>query len=265
MPVKNILKKNPFSDTIVIPSSAISVEPTLELKTLTISRIARILGIFQAENVIVYRDEKNNRNYRIFCDVLKYLLLPPYLKKYTRKRDTLRKVGIAYPLNLAIHTVSPDLKKDPIRLGWIIETVDKYARIDVGIDKPLVVKMKKDHSFEDVVLVDTNKRSIIEKDNYYVGFNINCSNNSEELHRVIHGINPDAIIGTSVKGTPIEKCLKCKKAKKRAILFGGPNRGIKSLYRNLEYNEIINIMESQGTITIRTEEAICIALSKLTR
>ncbi|MCE4606491.1 MAG: hypothetical protein F7B59_04070 [Desulfurococcales archaeon] len=265
MPVKNILKKNRFSDTIIIPSSTISVEPTLELKTLTVSRIARILGLFQVDNAIVYRDERSNINHRIFCDVLKYVLVPPYLKKYIKKKDTLRKVGIAYPLNLAIHTVLPDLKKDPIRLGWVIDAGSGHARIDVGLDKPLIVETRKGYPSDNIVLVDANKHRIIEGNEYYTGFTVHCPNNSKDLRRIILRINPGAIIGTSVRGTPIEKCLKCKKAEKRVFFFGGPNRGIKSIYKNIEYSEIVNILENQGTITIRTEEAICITLSKLTR
>ncbi|MCE4615165.1 MAG: hypothetical protein F7B60_06530 [Desulfurococcales archaeon] len=265
MPVKNILKNNPFSDIIIIPSSILSVEPTLELKTLTVSRIARILGIFQADGVIIYCDERKNGNFKTFCSVLKYLLMPPYLKKYVKKSETLRKVGIAYPLNLAIHNVTTNLKLDPIRLGLVVESSDRRVEVDIGLDKPIGIKTNSRYRLNSLILVNVNEGRIINEEKYYTGFTIHCVNRIQDLHKIILNIKPDGIFGTSVKGTPLERCSKCWIAKKRAFVFGGPSKGIKSIYKGIEYDEVLNTLKDQGTTTIRTEEAICITLSKLVK
>ena len=48
--------------SIAIPDSALSDEKTLENKTRKISSIARSCGIFRVNEIIIYRDGKNNES-----------------------------------------------------------------------------------------------------------------------------------------------------------------------------------------------------------
>ena len=62
--------------SIAIPSSALSDEKTLENKTRKISSIARSCGIFRVNEIIIYRDGKENEaDLKLFVTILKYLEL----------------------------------------------------------------------------------------------------------------------------------------------------------------------------------------------
>ncbi len=262
MPVINIKRNSGHHDSIVVPSSILSVEPTLETKTMTASRIARIAGIFQLENILVYRNT-DLWNYRVLCDILKFLKTPPYLRKYYKKKRTLRKIGLAYPLNIAIHKVIPDIHANPLRIGYILKVEGKKALVDVGLEKPVEIKLTTKMKPGTMILVDAVHQTPVPEDIYYTGYHVYCIKNSRDLELTVKKISADIKIGTSVNGKNYKKCMRCTLARKRVFFFGGPRKGVLEVYGENVFDEIINIMENQGTDTLRTEEAICIVLSRL--
>ncbi len=264
MPVKNLLKTHVYSDIIILPSSILEVELTLEMRTLLVSRIARILGAFQVDELLVYKSSKH-RLFEEFCSIMEYLLTPPYLKKYVPKKKTLSKIGIAYPFNIAIHVVEKNPDRDPIRLGLIASKKKGKILVDVGIGAPLLLESNnREYSRGDIVLVDLEKKSILDSHNYYVGFRVKCFNTMNRLLHYVEGRRKEgyALIGTSVKGSDYRECRACDKYK-RIIFYGDPRRGVDEMYKGVSFDDVINILTGQGTVTLRTEEALCISLSRL--
>ena len=88
------------------------------------------------------------------------------------------------------------------------------------------------------------------------------------MYESVSEVKPDFVIGTSRYAEPITSILdevkhKIKDAKHLAILFGGPYSGLHELIQGRK-NIIdleVNTVPSQGTKTIRTEEAVLITLS----
>jgi predicted SPOUT superfamily RNA methylase MTH1 len=166
-------------------------------------------------------------------------------------------------LNIGIQKITRDIQVDPIRVGYIVKIEDNKAIIDVGADKPIEIDASTRLKPGSTVLVHAIHKTILREDLYYTGYNVHCIRTSRELERVTKKISVELKIGTSIKGEYYKKCRKCLLAKKRLFFFGGPRRGILEIYGKNVYDEIINIMDRQGTDTLRTEEALCIVLSRL--
>ena len=104
-----------------------------------------------------------------------------------------------------------------------------------------------------------------EPDDVYWGYDVISSNKS--LKNSLKLINPDLVIETTRKGDSInsifnELRFKVEDCTSTAILFGGPYSSIQEDVSSGKWDLFsINTIPSQGTETVRTEEAVIATLS----
>jgi len=104
----------------------------------------------------------------------------------------------------------------------------------------------------------------------YWGFSV--FKEEQSFLKIIKNNNYDLVIATSVKGQSLsdnfeEIIKKWKKANNIILEFGAPNKGLFEIAKDEGFNLIentdfiLNIIPRQGTVTIRTEEALFATLS----
>ena len=78
---------------IAVPDSSLNDEKTLENKTRKIAIIARACGIFKVNEIIIYKDGKDNeQDSKLLYTVLKYLSTPQYFRRKMFPKSNLLKL-----------------------------------------------------------------------------------------------------------------------------------------------------------------------------
>jgi predicted SPOUT superfamily RNA methylase MTH1 len=259
--------------SIFVPASILSETKDLRIKTYKIGLIGRAAAIFKADRIVIYSDNSDKEEVKFISDVLTYMNTPQYLRKrvFPITRE-LRNVGILPPLRTPHHPTG-ELSEGDYRQGLTLKRTKKGTIVDIGTDRNALCKEKlsvnKVMSFK---VVKLGKEIVIDPDvpDFYWGYKVLSTN--KNLYESIRTLKPgpDLVIGTSRYATPITSVLeevkdKLKGSKHTAILFGGPYSGIDELISGQDEKEIIdlevNTVPSQGTKTVRTEEAVLATLS----
>jgi hypothetical protein len=259
--------------SIFVPASILSETKDLRIKTYKIGLIGRSAAIFKADRIVVYSDESDKEEVKFISDVLTYMNTPQYLRKqvFPITRE-LRNVGILPPLRTPHHPTG-ELGEGEYRQGLTIKRTKKGTVVDIGADKLALCKEKlsvnKVLSFK---VIKLGKEIILDPDvpDFYWGYKVLATN--KDLYNSIKMMKPgpDLVIGTSRYAPSITSVLdevkeKLKGSKHTAILFGGPYSGLEDLLSSQNEKEIIdfevNTVPSQGTKTVRTEEAVLATLS----
>jgi hypothetical protein len=262
--------------SIAIPDSALSDEKTLENKTRKISSIARSCGIFRINEIIIYRDGKQNENdSKLFLTILKYLETPQYFRKNTfGKTNLLKFAGVLPPLKIPnqIGTSRPEeIKKNEVREAVVVrvkgqkgvdigvgQIINYHSKYDVG--KRIIVKIK--NTFPNFSVKEITKNEI----SGYWSYNVRLSGN---LFSLLSGWNGIKLL-TSRKGKQInaQHIEELRKASDPIlVVFGTTDKGIHDMLgnkiSNLQNSKTINFFPNQGTQTVRIEEAVMGCLSVL--
>ncbi len=281
-----IVKRRSKKIVIVMPFSTITPIQSNREKTLAIGRIARSLVIFRVDELILYSDGlESNIDRRLFSDVLEYMLTPPYLrKKIIPLKNTLKYVGVLPPLRIAtIYSVSRIPKLGELRLGIVKSFSNNNSKIhiDVGLSEDLIIEVDHGNSHNinlkknDIVLVKITsinplKGVIADKSNVYTGFRFSKTFNLAKTLNMLKNSNYTLIAtsryGVYVKEVEYEIKSLANNSKGIVLIFGSPYEGLNSIFKRLNVSEklidiTINLVKEQGVKTIRTEEAILIALS----
>ena len=259
--------------SIFVPASIISETKDLRIKTYKIGLIGRAAAIFKADRIVVYSDNSDKEEVKFISDVLTYMNTPQYLRKkvFPITRE-LRNVGILPPLRTPHHPTG-ELSEGDYRQGLTLKRTKKGTVVDIGADRLALCKEKlsvnKVLSFK---VVKLGKELIIDPDvpDYYWGYKVLSTNKNLYDSILTLKPGPDLVIGTSRYAQSITSVLKevtgkLKGSKHTAILFGGPYSGLDELISGQDEKEIIdlevNTVPSQGTKTVRTEEAVLATLS----
>jgi methyltransferase len=255
--------------SIFIPASLTAETKDSKIKTYKVGTIGRSAAIFKAQRIVVYQDEIEREEAKFISDVLTYMNTPQYLrKKVFPIRTELKHVGILPPLRTPHHPTGK-LKQGDYRQGLTLKRTRRGTLVDIGIDKPVLCREKlsvnKIISFKVVKLA---KKIIIEPDKPDVYWGYETLSTYKDLYESVLAVNPDLVIGTSRYAEPITSILdevngKLKDAKHLAILFGGPYSGLHDIIKG-QKNIIdleVNTVPTQGTETIRTEEAVFATLA----
>ncbi len=280
----DIVKKRSKKIIVIMPFSTITPIQSNREKTLAIGRIVRSLAIFRVDELILYSDGlEKNIDRRLFNDILEYMLTPPYLrKKIIPLKNTLRYVGILPPLIIAtMHSVSRTPKLGELRLGIIKSFSNNRIHVDVGLDKELTIEVNHQCSRitslerNNVILVKITsvnplKGIIIDSSDVYTGFKFSKTFNLAKTLDTLKN-NNYTVVATSRYGVyvkEVEHKIKSlvNNSKGIVLVFGSPYEGLNSIFKRLNVNEklidiTINLVKGQGVKTIRTEEAVLIALS----
>ena len=259
--------------SIFVPASILSETKDLRIKTYKIGLIGRSAAIFKADRIVVYNDNSDKEEVKFISDVLTYMNTPQYLRKrvFPITRE-LRNVGILPPLRTPHHPTG-ELSEGDYRQGLTLKRTKKGTVVDIGADRLALCKEKlsvnKVLSFK---VEKLGKELIIDPDvpDYYWGYKVLSTNKNLYDSILTLKPGPDLVIGTSRYAQSITSVLeevkdKLKGSKHTAILFGGPYSGLDELISGQDEKEIIdlevNTVPSQGTKTVRTEEAVLATLS----
>lgn len=89
---------------LFIPSTFLNTEDSLMLKTIKFGTLVRYCAIFKSDNMVIYLDDNDSKDYSLISQLSAYLLAPPYLRRFLFKHsDDLKFAGSLYPINLCSH------------------------------------------------------------------------------------------------------------------------------------------------------------------
>ncbi|MFH1328516.1 MAG: putative RNA uridine N3 methyltransferase [Candidatus Bathyarchaeota archaeon] len=269
---------------IAIPASIVMDTPHLREKTLKMGLIGRASAIFRVEEIIVYSDlvTDQQRDLNLVKTILSYMVTPQYLKKRIFKiTPELEYAGILQPLRTPNHPLaknSKDLRVGEFREGIVIGLSKGSSLVDIGVEKPAIVHTPLSLNKKlNVKILKVNERvevalASLKEINLYWGYRVSTS--EQPLDEIILKRKFDLAIATSKYGKSVGNVIESLKADwakagKILIAFGSPTMGLREILsqRKLRlenvFQHIVNVVEEQGTETIRTEEAVLSSLAIL--
>jgi hypothetical protein len=271
---------------IAIPASLVLDIPHLREKTARIGLIGRAAAIFRVNEVIIFPDVpavNQTRDVNLIFTVLSYMETPQYLRKYLFKvKPELRYVGILPPLRTLHHPVTKklrDLNVGEFREGVTVSRVKEGVLVDIGVERPFLVENKEIKLNRRVTVRTTatspkpeavmlNRKEVPT----YWGFQVITSD--MPFGQLVKQRGFDLVIATSRLGTPFANIKETilthwKNAYQVLVAFGAPARGLYEIAKleNIVLDQIanfvVNMIPSQGTETVRTEEAVYASLAVL--
>jgi len=260
---------------IAVPDSSLNDEKTLENKTRKIATIARACGIFKVNEIIIYKDGKENeQDSKLFLTILRYLATPQYFRKRIFPKSNLLKFAGALPPlktpNQITSSNNSETKAGDYREGLILGIKGKKF-IDIGIKELIQYNGKQNIGKKIIVLIKSRSPDFtikeVSKDEipYYWCYNVRQSGN---LFTVLTNWNGLKIL-TSRKAKNLNQSNieEIKKSNESVlIVFGSTQKGIHDILgnkiNNLNNTKIANFFPNQGTETVRLEEAVlgCLAV-----
>mgnify|MGYP006116428873 FL=1 len=260
---------------IALPDSSLNDEKTLENKTRKIAIIARACGIFKVDEIIIYKDGKENeQDSKLMHMIFRYLATPQYFRRRIFPKSNLLKfAGLLPPLKTPNQTGTSDsneIKIGDFREGLVLGMKGKKV-IDVGINQLIPYNGKQSIGKKIIALIKNIQPDFIIKEvskdeiPYYWCYNIKQSGN---LFTVLtNWSGPKILTSRKSKNLNHLKIDEIKKSNQPILLvFGSTKKGIHDILGN-KINNINNVKSAnffpkQGTETVRLEEAIlgCLAI-----
>ena len=272
--------------SIAIPASVVSDTPHLREKTSKIGLVGRAAAIFRVDEIIIYPDNpkiNQTADMDLIATLLAYMETPQYLRKRLFKlRPELQYAGILPPLRTPHHPLNRKIKNLKIgeyREGVTLSRTTEGTLIDIGVEQPALIPNKQlpmEKRFTAKV-TKVEKRVEVELANRdeiptYWGYVISVERHS--LGRLAKSRGFELVVATSKRGVPFanvveEIAKKWKKASTILVAFGAPAQGLYEIVKNegcsLDdvVDFVVNTVPTQGTETIRTEEALIASLAIL--
>lgn len=287
----------PYTVSVALPGSILENAQSPELRTYLAGQIARSLVIFNVDEVVIF-NESANKDHTTFkgstkasdpnillARILQYLECPQYLRKYLfPKHPDLQYAGLLNPLDSPHHMRVDD--ESAYREGLVVDRPVKKGQgsyVNAGLRKEVQVDRNLKAGIRVTVRIDsTEGRHAVgtvvspseprtEKGLYW-GYNVRLAQTFGAVFtQCPFKEDYDVTIGTSERGTPVRK-LKLPHFKHLLIVFGGlggleasleSDESLAESDPSLLFDHYINSCPSQGSRTIRTEEAILISLSSI--
>jgi len=249
---------------VLIPASLTADTDGLRSKTLKIGQVARAAAVYRVDEIFVYDDPRHDDG-DLIAKVLRYAECPPYLKKRLFPRqEELRYAGAIPPLQTPNHAVKDEPVKGEHREGVVLErgrVGGGAAWVDVGYDSPALLLGRNPGEGRRITVKTVSRDKPVEVEQvapeevpHYWGYSVRRGDPGEAEQRYRdHGLS---MVGTSRRGRDVRET---DLPEGTALVFGSPLGGIEDL--PLELDEVINTVPSQGTLTVRTEEAIHASLA----
>lgn len=272
--------------SLAMPASIVLDVPHLREKTFRVGLIGRAAAIFRVDKIIVFPDlldTNQTRDIKLVTTILSYIETPQYLRKKLFKiQPELRYAGTLPPLRTPHHPLSDrtkHLKVGEHREGVVTSLVKDGSLVDIGVERPVLVsgtrlpvnnrvtvRVTKLGKRPKVVLA---RRSEIEK---YWGYRVTVSD--VPFGQLLKNRSFDLTIATSRYGSPLAEVMdelrkRWKRSRRILVAFGAPTQGLYEIatreHLNLDKiaHFVINTIPSQGTETVRTEEALYASLAAL--
>lgn len=272
--------------TIAIPASTISDTPHLREKTAKIGSIGRSAAIFRVDEIIVYPDNPKTNQHReldLITLLLNYLETPQYLRKRLFKLEPdLEFAGILPPLRTPHHPVSgktKHLKVGEYREGVVLSDAKEGLLVDIGVQQPVLLRQKQFAIGDRLTLQVVNLGQQIEVQTanrdevpVYWGYGVRSEKRSFRQMIKEGEFNlriATARIGDNIKDVADKIGAKWSASQHILVAFGAPSRGLHEITweEGLKLAEIVdfvvNMIPGQGTVTVRTEEALLASLAIL--
>ncbi|CAN8100546.1 unnamed protein product [Discula destructiva] len=296
-----------FTVSIAVPGSIITDFKTADQRITSPGRIARALGVFCVDEIVIYDDSPLESRPRavdhdrytgdidpchFIVHVLSYLETPPFMRKALFPlHDNLAKAGLLPSLDMPHHPHKDEWL--PYREGVTVKgrpEGGKGTMVEVGMRNPVTIT--DDITSNTRVTLHFPEQSLNNPEpvhptaprtdaGYYWGYNVrSASSLSAVFTESAFAGGYDLSIGTSERGTPASKAFPPSKQPKfehLLIVFGGPRgleyaamndqelggRGISGGRTRELFDHWVNVLPNQGSRTIRTDEAVFIALTSL--
>lgn len=260
---------------IALPTSILSVEHSLALKSIRIHQVARWSSIFGVYEVVFYKEPstsgKEFKEHRtIIEDHWKYFFTPPYLRKQLVPfTPTLKYVGILPPIRLEVFNVSRKPITGELRLGYVFRDANGEVKALIGDKEPYVVSgdCKQDSGILPVV-VRSEKERLVECSNrpVYTGPRLAFTSSLRDLLERYRRVS-EYIVATDRKGEhPNMELVESMRGHDITLLFGGPQHDLFEIADQEKFalhryvNCVWNTVPRQKVVTVRTEEALIITL-----
>ncbi|CAL1536399.1 unnamed protein product [Lymnaea stagnalis] len=292
-----------YTVSIALPGSVLDNAQSMELRAYLAGQIARAAAIFNVDEIVIFDEMNETRqdksefsglkkpghgNTQLF-HILQYLECPQYLRKmFFPYHQDLVHAGLLNPLDIPHHVRESDVceYREGITLKKPISAkreATSYANIGLKKDvilnmniKPgqrVTVKLKaqstEKKNLEGVVVSPSEPREVA---GIYWGYTVRLAKGlSEVFTDSPYDGGYDLTIGTSERGGDVNQ-VKITEFKHAIVVFGG----LKGLEASVEaddniktddpsdlFHHYVNVCPSQGSRTIRTEEAILIAMTSL--
>lgn len=274
------MKKRRNSISIALPASMVSEQSDLREKTGVLAQVGRAAAIYRVDEIIVYPDKPDES--LLMKYILGYMETPQYLRKYLFKmRPELRYAGTLPPLRTMHHPVEgtvAQLKVGEAREGVVTDTTSEGILVDIGVDQPLEARGRGPSKGSRVTVRVLEKQPLtgraIKKSQLedYWGYDLRGSRS--RLGELALSPEWDLTIATSrlgeaVSGRWSELGSRWLEGEKTLVAFGSYKEGVHEIVRKEGrraeecFQYILNMVPSQGTETVRTEEAVHATLSIL--
>jgi len=262
------------SVAVVIPSSNLVLYKELRLKTRLAGDYIRALAVFRVSTLAVFKDPDSTvEDHNLFLKISRYMLVPPYLRVKTEVlSEDLRFAGLLPPLTIYPHNPeSRQVASGDIRFGLVLS---EHGLVDIGWERPCRlldvyyarpgdIKLVKLESTEPLLCREVSEPPI------YAGYRVvNLTDRASLTDFLEHY---DLVINTSKKGVLVHNVLKDREilnkiggAKSICLLFGNPRKDFDELVgEDVRKDLVINFIPGQGTLTVRTYEALISSLAIL--
>jgi predicted SPOUT superfamily RNA methylase MTH1 len=270
--------------SIAIPASVVSDTPHLREKTSKIGLVGRAISIFRVNEVIVYPDllgSSQKKDMNLVTTLLAYMETPQYLRKALFKLSPdLQYAGILPPLRTPHHPLNrrgKDLNVGEFREGVILSKAGGGCVIDIGIEQPVLVRnpefpIGKRVTVKIVRVGKTVEAKIADQreTSEYWGYKVTLE--KHPLGEIIKSRNFGLTLATSKYGKPFAQVARqivenWERSEYVLVAFGAPSLCLNEIVKRegLLLDDlvdfVINTIPSQGTKTVRTEEAIIASLA----
>jgi len=259
---------------LAVAGSILTSEDTLQLKTLKAAQIGRAAGSFRVERVIVYSDgERSRSDARLLRLLLEYYSTPPYLRRRLfTVASKLRYAGLMPPLQTPSHVVPPRVKPGMYVEGIVEDSAGEGSTVFIGERAPRArvgVRLKPGRRV--IIKIVKEKEDILEgvvrDPPFYWRFTVDYEPSLESLLDKWRGRM--LLVAASRLGEPlIEDQIGLSAMRRGGLLlaFGGPRGHVWGDRSPQELFDLVyNALPFQGNKTLRTEEAVQIALARLDR
>lgn len=264
---------------VAIPSSVLSVEHGLLLKTIRVHQFIRFSSIFGVEDLAIYRDgfTKPSEHY-LYVDLFKkihsYLTTPPYLRRRVVKLDDkLSYVGILPPLRLLVFDVSSRGRVGEKRVGL---AKDGFGYVDIGLGRGFKITNVESCSpvrdrfvYVEIVDLDLREAKCLDEKPYLGPGTSSYGSLREAIDTYLN--KGFYIVATSRWGRvpTIKDLIELGRKESILVLFGSPKHGLFELAgrEGFDLEEKVSVVwrtiVNQMVKTVRTEEALIGTLSIL--
>ncbi len=267
---------------IAVPASVLTVEQTLQLKTLKVGQIVRYAAVFRVREIHVYVDRADSwRDAELFKTIAEYMYVAPYLRKqvFPPNVPQLRYAGLLPPLQLPTHGVGGP-REGEVRQALVKGRRGLRVWLDAGLGEEVEaelprgidvhrgdiihVRIKSLEPEIEVEVVDPDEAGV------YSGYSVELHSDFTRLLKVLRS-RGCSLIATSRYGRIVSQVLneftELLERECAALLFGAPEKGLYDIASeaglDLEKSVdiVVNTIPEQGVATVRTEEAIAATLA----